>query len=616
MESNARSTTSEAYESEQRETRRRVFITGRDPGVVVLLDLGLFSTGVPNIVDTGNGAIYSATMLSKHVLAPSGLLATLCNLPGVSAAPQACRPETFTFPDILGAQHVKTTTTVVRNFTGFRGLMHEPAVIVPASGVRPFCNVTVSYTHAGHDDLVSVHVWLPLERGDWNERLMGVGGGGFVVGDVDGDYPSAAVHEGYVAAVTDGGHPAGSPPDEWALKSPGNLDWPLFVNFGYRSLHELAVVGKSVTKEFYGGEVARYAYWKGCSTGGRQGLAVAQRYPGDFDGVLSVCPAVEFPAMVTALYYPQLVMRETGYWPSGCELRAVVAAGVEACDLTDGVRDGIIGRLGECVFDVGNVEGRAYECDGEKRKVSRKAVEVVETVMRGVLDEEGKRMFPGYVPGTPFSGMLAMMNSVCEDEEDRTKCRGVPFSVTQEWIRLFIEKDPGFDIEAMAMEEYRDVFRKGVEEFGSVIGGSPDLRRFRERKGKVLMWHGMADQAISVSVGRAFYEKAKRLDEERGVAIGDYWRYFEVPGVNHCVSMHGAPFPWDAFERLRKWVEEGVAPDELEARVIVNRGAGMGLGGEPRRICLWPEEGVWDGQAWKCLKPGEKIKVGGEKDEL
>ncbi|GKT82376.1 tannase and feruloyl esterase [Colletotrichum tofieldiae] len=257
MESNARSTTSEAYESEQRETRRRVFITGRDPGVVVLLDLGLFSTGVPNIVDTGNRAIYSATMLSKHVLAPSGLLATLCNLPGVSAAPQACRPETFTFPDILGAQHVKTTTTVVRNFTGFRGLMHEPAVIVPASGVRPFCNVTVSYTHAGHDDLVSVHVWLPLERGDWNERLMG----------------------GYVAAVTDGGHPAGSPPDEWALKSPGNLDWPLFVNFGYRSLHELAVVGKSVTKEFYGGEVAR-----GVRRAGGRGWRSRRGIPGTLTG--------------------------------------------------------------------------------------------------------------------------------------------------------------------------------------------------------------------------------------------------------------------------------------------------------------------------------------------
>ncbi|KZL69571.1 tannase and feruloyl esterase [Colletotrichum incanum] len=417
---------------------------------------------------------------------------------------------------------------------------------------------------------------------------MGVGGGGFVVGDVDGDYPSAAVHEGYVAAVTDGGHLASSPADEWALRSPGNLDWPLFVNFGYRSLHELAMVGKNVTKEFYGGEGARYAYWKGCSTGGRQGLAVAQRYPGDFDGVLSVCPAVEFPAMVTALYHPQLVMREMGYWPSGCELRAIVEAGVEACDLTDGVRDGITGRLEECVFDVGNVEGRAYVCDGERWKVSRKAVEVVETVMRGVLDEEGERMFPGYVPGTQFDGMIAMMNSFCEDKGDRTKCRGVPFSVTQEWIRLFIEKDPG----------------------------SPDLRRFRERKGKVLMWHGMADQTISVSVGRAFYEKAKRLDEKRGVTIGDYWRYFEVPGVNHCVSMYGAPFPWDAFERLRKWVEEGVAPEELEARRIVNEEAGTGLGGEARKICLWPEEGVWDGEQWKCLQPGEKIKFGDEKDEL
>ncbi|KAK2035469.1 tannase and feruloyl esterase [Colletotrichum zoysiae] len=420
-----------------------------------------------------------------------------------------------------------------------------------------------------------------------------------------------------------------SPADDWALKSPGNLDWPLLVNYGHRSLHELAVVGKSVTKEFYGGEEGpRWAYWKGCSTGGRQGLALAQRYPGDFDGVLSTCPALDFPAMVTSLYHPQLVMRWKGYWPSACELGAIVAAGVEACDMTDGVADGIIGRPDRCDFDVLAVEGRPYKCDGdaegEGRKVSKRAVEVVEAVMKGVVDEEGAQMSPRLVPGTPLAGLLGLMNNVCKDEGDRTtECKGMPFGVADGWIRLFIQKDAKFDVDSLTEEAYRDVFRRGVEEFESIIGNGgaegPDLRRFRERGGKLLMWHGLADQAVPVKVARGVYERALRRDEARGVDTAEYWRYFEVPGVNHCMSMGGAPFPWDAFDRLRKWVEDGVAPEELEARKLVPAGENdvgkLAVGNETRKVCPWPKEGVWDGKAWQCLKPGEKLKVA-ERDEL
>ncbi|KAK2064109.1 tannase-domain-containing protein [Colletotrichum caudatum] len=518
------------------------------------------------------------------------------------------RPGTFFFPAIPGTRHVGTTAVTVRNYTGFRGLMHDAAALVPAlSGVRPFYNVTVSYTHPGHDDVVSVHVWLPLEEvggeAAWNGRFLGLGGGGFVVGDVDGDAPSAAVHEGYAAAVTDGGHGHDMflPADDWALKSPGNLDWPLLVNYGHRSLHELAVVGKSLTKEFYGGEEGpRWAYWKGCSTGRQQGLALAQRYPGDFDE----CWAL---------------MRWKGYWLSACELGAIVAAGVEACDMTDGVADG---RTGATLTSSRSRGGRTSATSTPKggRKVSNRAVEVVASVMKGVVDEEGAQMSPRVV-GAPLAGLLGLMNNVCKDESDRTTgCKGMPFGVADGWIRLFIEKDAEFDVDNLTEEAYREVFRTGVEEFESIIGNGgaegPDLRRFRERGGKVLMWHGLADQAVPVKVARGVFERARRRDEARGVDTAEYWRYFEVPGVNHCISMGGAraaPFPWDAFERLRKWVEDGVSPDELEARKLVPAGENdvgkLAVGDETRKVCRWPEEGVWDVKAWQCLKPGEKLEV-------
>ncbi|KAK1479553.1 tannase and feruloyl esterase [Colletotrichum cuscutae] len=569
-------------------------------------------------------------MFSKPPNSPGLLGTTLLTLAALTSSTSAstspkCDPSAFTFPSVPGLQHIKTTAVQVHNYTSFPNRLSEASLATTsasATGIPPFCNVTVSYTHPGHDDLVNVHVWLPLGRSAWNERFMGLGGGGFVVGEVDGDGPSAAIQEGYVAAVTDGGHLASLPPDVWALRSPGNIDWPLLVNFGYRSLHELAVVGKAVLRAYYDAE-ERYSYFKGCSTGGRQGLAVARWYPGDFDGVLSMCPAVEFPAMVTSLYFPQLVMRWRRYWPSGCELGAIVKAGVEACDLGDGRRDGVIGRLGECGFDVRTAEGREFSCDGKDGKkiegrVSRGAVEVVEEVVGGVLDEEGREMFPSYVPGTQFAGLLAMMNSVCEDETNRTRCAGVPFSVTDEWIRLFIEKDPAFDPASMSRETFRDVFRRGVEEYDSVIGTPiPDMRRFRERGGKVLMWHGMADQAISIKVGRGLYEKAKGIEAKRGVEIEEFWRYFEVPGVNHCVSMYGAPFPWGALEKLRAWVEKGAAPEQLDARGFkIGEDGKVVVDEEVRRICLYAEEGVWNGKTWVCVKPGEKIEVIEEKEEL
>ncbi|KAF4879761.1 putative feruloyl esterase [Colletotrichum siamense] len=172
----------------------------------------------------------------------------------------------------------------------------------------------------------------------------------------------------------------------------------------------------------------------------------------------------------------------------------------------------------------------------------------------------------------------------------------------------FVKKDPEFDVGNMTMGEFRDVFRQGVEEFTSAIGTSHDLRRFRERGGKMLMWHGMADQTVMVLAARAFYERARKLEEGRGVEIEDYWRYFEVPGMNHCSPLYGGPYPWDAMERLRRWVEEGVPPQDLEARTIEEEDGRKVFGKEMRRVCMFPREGVWDGSEWQCLWPGEKLE--------
>ncbi|KAF3801263.1 putative feruloyl esterase B-2 [Colletotrichum gloeosporioides] len=387
------------------------------------------------------------------------LLLSLLTTTAADAGISQCHPSKFTFPLLPGAAHIRTTAAVVRNYTGHAGWMPDAAVSVPPSGVAPFCNVTTSYTHPGYDFVVSVHVWLPLERQAWNGRFLGVGGGGFVAGDVDGDFMAAGVMGGYAVAATDGGHWKGAPVKEWAVKSKGNLDWERFVEFAFRGVGEMGDVGGAVG----------------------------------------------------------------GY---------------------------------------------------------------------------------GYIPGAPLVGLLGLMNVRCDDDGG---CEGEPFEVAEDWIKYFVKKDPEFDVGNMTMEEFRDVFRQGVEEFTSAIGTSHDLRRFRERGGKMLMWHGMADQTVMVLAARAFYERAKKLEESRGVEVEDYWRYFEVPGMNHCSPIYGGPYPWDAMERLQKWVEEGVPPQDLEARTVGEKDGRKVFGKEARRVCMFPKEGVWDGSEWRCLLPGEKL---------
>src|SRR6185369_1080808 len=117
------------------------------------------------------------------------------------------------------------------------------------------------------------------------------------------------VRQGYAAGSTDTGHVGGS--GGFVLDPNGRLNWQLIRDFAYLGIHEMTVVGKAVTAAFYG-RSARYTYWNGCSTGGRQGLSEAQRYPDDYDGILSAAPAINWSRFIPAELWPELVMLRDG----------------------------------------------------------------------------------------------------------------------------------------------------------------------------------------------------------------------------------------------------------------------------------------------------------------
>ena len=130
-----------------------------------------------------------------------------------------------------------------------------------------------------------------------------------------------AISQGYAAVSTDGGHDGANQPtaDPWALLSPGNVDLYALQNFASVALNDMTVLGKQLTEAYYGKAISK-SYWSGCSTGGRQGLMMAQRYPHAYDGIIAAAPAHNWDELIPGFFWPQWVMKQIGYFPPQCEL--------------------------------------------------------------------------------------------------------------------------------------------------------------------------------------------------------------------------------------------------------------------------------------------------------
>jgi hypothetical protein len=175
---------------------------------------------------------------------------------------------------------------------------------------------------------------------------MGTGGGGFSGGSAMGINQPLA--QGYAAGATDTGHEGMS--GSFALGADGRLNWQLIRNNGHVGIHEMTAVGKALT-EALNGAPPKYSYFNGCSTGGRQGLMEAQRYSQDYDGILSGAPAINWQKLHPQQLWGPVLMNAMANPVPACKLTEATAAAVAACDLTDGVKDGVIGDPSRCNYD-------------------------------------------------------------------------------------------------------------------------------------------------------------------------------------------------------------------------------------------------------------------------
>ncbi|MGQ0634044.1 MAG: tannase/feruloyl esterase family alpha/beta hydrolase [Planctomycetaceae bacterium] len=401
------------------------------------------------------------------------------------------------------------------------------------------CRVTATVTHPPASNKVTIWIALPLKN--WNGRFIGTGGGGYM-GGLMGALAIPA-REGFAAGATDAGHAGGHP--RFVLTPEGRLDWQSIRDFAYLGTHDMTVVGKALVQTFYG-KPARYAYFVGNSGGGRQAMEEAQRFPEDYDGIYAGCPAVYWARFIVGDLWPQVVMLEAKNWVSKEKLRALNAALMEACDADDGVRDGSIDDPLSCTWDPKVLVGQAV---GDSVFTETDA-DCVRKMWQGLRGHDGRFLWYGFPRGTDLT---------VPANTGGNPLFGEPF--TAEWIHYFLLQDPKWDWKTITGGQLELFFNQSVEQYGAVMSThNPDLSRFRDRKGKLLIVQGLIDQIIPTGGILEYYERV--LKQMGGLEqVQPFARLFMVPAADHNVPTY---IDYVAvLDSLVEWVEKDRAPERV-----------------------------------------------------
>lgn len=448
-----------------------------------------------------------------------------------------------------------------------------------------FCDVNITLTHGTANDSVRIEVWLPLEN--WNGRFQGTGGGGFIPGTF-GTTMGPQVAAGFAAASTDAGIKTRS------FDGSGiQFDDQLMTNFAYLSVHEMALVGKALTQQFYG-YASFFSYWNGCSTGGRQGYMEAQMFPGDFDGILAAAPALHWDKFCPAEVWPFQVQTEAREFVPACVMTALTQANIQACDGLDGATDGFISDPSACRWDATSKVGISVPCDGKLTAITAAQATIYNRILSGPVDSKtGAQLWYGVTPGTSLDLLAAM----------------TPFNLGATWLDTFVESSGQVSaISTLSAQKYSTLFRSSVtSKFGLMLAtDSADLSGLKTAGNKLLSWHGLADPII---VPQGTFDYRKRVEATLGgpAAVDDFYRLFTAPGVGHCAGGGPTPATATALDVLIRWVEHGVAPDTLPASMVTTGNATIS-----RDLCRFPMVARFtgsgaaadanDARGWTCVE--------------
>jgi hypothetical protein len=482
------------------------------------------------------------------------------------------------------------------------GLPGSDTATVSASEVAGSgCQVAIEITdtsdpRGGQPGDIGIDLTLP---DSWNGNYMAEGNGvycspaSFVT--LASDQWLAA---GYAISQDDCGHtgylnPLVSP---WVTNAspPPALNWNRIDDFGYLAQHLTAVESKVVVDQYYG-VGAHYSFWNGCSTGGRQGLMEAQRYPRDFNGILAGAPALNWPQFMVAQMWPQLVMEWNNDYLPTCKEDLVNTALQAHCPDQDGQVDGVFDPRDCNVLGVlDSLIGTVTPCG----TFTRTDALVVQEIWQGprysgsqhnLLTglpiwfgmEPGADLAGAYVPALGPGGGLGLATTY---QLPTGQWSGAPFIPSDDWFQKWITQDPGFVYTDLTYQQYfADFVKSGLMFDGALATDNPDLRAFRAAGGKLIMWQGLADQLIFTGDSISYYNHA--LAANGGIASTEsFFRYFLAPGVMHCGTPGpGSIAPTNPMQQVIDWVEHGQAPAVLNASGSVNGEA------VTRPLCPYPD---------------------------
>jgi tannase/feruloyl esterase len=439
------------------------------------------------------------------------------------------------------------------------------AVAVPAATTG-----AIRAAHCRVNGVIGGEIHFTLLMPDnWNRKFLMGGGGGFV-GQVQ-NQAGVSVNDGYATVGTDTGHQGGITEAKWALN---NLERQL--NFGYLAVHRTAEVAKAIVRSYYGANEAK-SYFSGCSNGGRQALMEAQRYPDDFDGIIAGAPAYDFTAVGA-----QFIKDMQAVFPDPRNLssrlftietmKSIEAQIVAKCDALDGVKDGLIEDPRACTVDIGSLTGLS-----EAQKTALKTVYAETRNKDGVI-----------YPAQPVGGEGADANGWAQwivggaAPLPGQTAPSARFAFGTEMFKYMIFNDASWDYTRYEFSNYK----KDTALAGSALNATnTNLDAFKARGGRLILWHGWSDPALTALGSIRYYEGVQSHDAK----AGDYVRMFLLPGVLHCSGGPG-PDTADWTSAIADWVENGKAPDRVIARKL-----SAGAVTRTRPLCAYPQHAVYKG---------------------
>ncbi len=468
---------------------------------------------------------------------------------------------------LLAAEPAMQCDALAAKSFGDEVKIHSATLVAAKANLPEHCDVRgVIWPEAGFA------IKLPTV---WNDRFQMVGNGGTAgvisFGAVDG-----AVRKSFAAASTDTGHDAAKEPlATFAYITPENPNGRRkLLDFAYLAVHETAVLSKQLMQAYYG-KPARFSYWVGCSTGGRQGMHEAQRYPEDFDGLVIGAPGLYLTGNVTRRIWVGQSQLGAGAIPVE-KLPLLTKAVYDKCDALDGLKDGIIDDPRRCGFNPSKDIPKCADNQPGADCFTASQIEALNKIYGGVRDSKGKLLFPGEPVGSESvwsDNLIGPIKTVLPRSESQMKLAMLdpPPGPSWNYTMFNFDTDPSRVAKAAAELNARN----------------PDLTPLKKRGGKIIHYSGWADQQVNPFPGIEYYQTvSKRLGE---AATQDFYRLFMVPGMFHCNGGPGCNTV-DWLAAVMDWVEKDLAPTQLIGAHVEN-----GKTTRTRPLCPYPQVARYKG---------------------